>query len=355
MSRLRRILAFLVVLLAPAAACAGTPLVEVHSGKETFRGKVLAHNGQLCWLMLQDGRVERLEIDSVQSFREAAPEFRSWSFSILRDKLIRELGKDFQFATTRHYLVAAATDAKARQYAEILEDVYRTFHLYFSVRSFKVADPEFPLVAIVFPNPASFARYAERDGVQAGAGLRGYYLTTSNRIALFEEGHPADSGLHDTMIHEGTHQVAFNTGLHTRVGATPKWVVEGLATVFEAPGIRNSSANLAPKARINPERLVWFGNYSKGRRAPKSLEAFLATDQMFAAQTLDAYSEAWSLTFFLIETRPRQYAKYLALLAARNPLVAYPPAARIADFKQAFGNDLALLEAEFLRFIGGIR
>src|SRR5262245_20690259 len=37
-----------------------------------------------------------------------------------------------------------------------------------------------------------------------------------------------EAGLKDTMIHEATHQVAFNTGLHSRLGCNPKWVVEGL-------------------------------------------------------------------------------------------------------------------------------
>lgn len=334
---------------------AGSPLIEVKTGKQSLQGKVIAHNEHLCWLMTQDGRLRRMEIDSVQTFREVAPDFKSWSPLIIRDRLQREFGRQFEIAATRHYLVCAATDRKARQYADTLEDVYRTFHLYFSVRGFKLDEPEFPLVAVIFPDQAAFARYADRDGVRAGSSLRGYYLVTTNRIAVFEEGSSGGTDLNDTMIHEGTHQVAFNTGLHTRVGAIPKWVVEGLATVFEAPGIRNSGANFSPRARINPERLLWFGNFSKARRPQKSLEAFVTGDEMFDTQTLDAYSQAWSLTFFLVETRPRQYAKYLATVSARNPLKGYPPEARLADFKQAFGNDSALLEAEFLRFIGGIK
>jgi hypothetical protein len=155
----------------------------------------------------------------------------------------------------------------------------------------------------------------------------------------------------DTIIHEATHQLAFNMGLHSRVGETSLWVVEGLATVFEAPGIRNSSANLGAKTRINHDRYVWFGNFQKERRKPKSLEAFIASDDFFKSNPLDAYSQAWALTFFLVETRSRQYARYLQITSARNPFAEYPPEAREADFKQAFGSNLVLLEAEFLRFI----
>ena len=161
--------------------------------------------------------------------------------------------------------------------------------------------------------------------------------------------------LKDTMIHEATHQVAFNTGLHSRIGACPKWIVEGLATVFEAPGIRNSGAGTAVKNRINHERFIWFGNYNKTRRKAKSLEAFLSSDDLFRSTVLDAYSEAWAFSFFLIETRPRPYADYLRAVASRDPLSAYPAADRLADFKKTVTNDLPLLEADFLRFMGGIK
>jgi len=157
------------------------------------------------------------------------------------------------------------------------------------------------------------------------------------------------------MIHEATHQAAFNTGLHSRVGENPKWVVEGLATVFEAPGIRNSGANIGAKMRINLERLVWFGDYSRSRRQPKSLEAFLSKDDLFRSAALDAYSEAWAFTFFLVETRPRLYAEYLRTIAARDPLMVYTPEARIADFKQTVSKELPLLEAEFLRYMATLK
>jgi hypothetical protein len=292
--------------------------------------------------------------------------------------------------------VCASSDSKARAFAETFEDLFRTFQMYFSVRGFKISEPEFPLVAVVFPDYDAFARYAKTENVAVSRNLKGYYLSSSNRIALYEdaigisarqspprltfpeatrlddgapnpfqlpfvgEGNPApwasfEGSLKDTMIHEATHQVAFNTGLHSRVGENPKWVVEGLATVFEAPGIRNSGANIGPKMRINQERFVWFGDFSKSRRKPKSLEAFLSNDDLFQSAALDAYSQSWAFTFFLIETRPRLYAEYLRTIAARDPLQLYTPAARVADFKQIVSKELPLLEAEFLRFIASIK
>jgi hypothetical protein len=371
-------------------------LIEVQLGQESLQGKVVANSANRFWLLGQDGRLRSLASDDVRKFRKISPQFNGWAGNVLRDQLRRELGKTFDVVGTRHYAVCAVGDAKARAYAETFEDLFRTFQMHFSVRGFKINEPEFPLVAIVFPEYDSFARYAKADNVAVSRNLKGYYLSTSNRIALYEEsgsasarllpiasprdlcarsGHegtgwacattpfafetqpPAwgaiEANLKDTMIHEATHQAAFNTGLHSRIGESPKWVVEGLATVFEAPGIRNANASV--KTRINRERFVWFGSFNKSHRKPQSLESFLANDDLFKSDALDAYSEAWALTFFLIETRPRLYAEYLRTIAARDPLLAYPADARVADFKKTVSKELPLLEAEYLRFIAGIK
>ena len=60
-----------------------------------------------------------------------------------------------------------------------------------------------------------------------------------------------------TIIHEATHQLAYNCGLHTR-SPTFRWVSEGLAVYFETPD------HPAPKGwhgNVNPERLARFRQY----------------------------------------------------------------------------------------------
>ncbi len=399
MSGIRLWLALAVATSCSATLCAAPPaLIEVQLGPNKLQGKVVAHNTNSFWLLGQDGRLRALRSDEVGKFHQVSPRFNGWTGTILREQLRREFGQSFDVVGTRHYVVCAKGEQKARAYADTFEELFRSFHMYFSVRGFKIDEPEFPLVAVIFPEYESFARYAKAENVQASPTLKGYYLTTSNRIALYEDrlstaawrspvhspwdlpppsdgerSSPRSSGwpvalegqsgawealegsLKDTMIHEATHQAAFNSGLHSRIGENPKWIVEGLATVFEAPGIRNSSSNSGVKARINRERFVWFGNFAKTRRKAKSLENFLASDAPFATGVLDAYSEAWAFSFFLIETRPRAYAEYLRTIAARDPLQTYPPEARVDDFKKLINKELPLLESEFLRFIAGIK
>jgi hypothetical protein len=388
----------LIVTLTGTLQAASPPLIEVEVGKEKLQGRVDAHSDQLFWLMGQDGRLRGLTNDKVKKYHQVSPRFSSFSATILREQLRRELGKSFDVVGTRHYTVCAVGDSKARGYAETFEELFRSFQGYFSVRGFKVNEPEFPLVAIIFPDYESFARYAEAESVSVSKNLKGYYLSTSNRVALYEDaarsaaqqslldwrrdqpvrsvlecsapfpfGPPRidddetrawgaiEGSLKDTMIHEATHQVAFNTGLHSRIGESPKWVVEGLATVFEAPGIRNTSSNSGVKMRINRQRFVWYGNFREFRRKPKSLEGFISGDDFFKSDVLDAYSEAWAFSFFLIEKRPRAYADYLRAIAAHDPLEAYSPQARLADFKRAVSKEIPLLEAEYLRFMAGIK
>ncbi len=361
---------------AQAAAAASPSLLEVTTHAQKYLGKLEAKGSNACWLMERDGKLSFLEINQIDSIRTVAPHFHAFSLAELRDQLRRVLPKQFRIDGTAHFLICV--EKNGYRIGEICEDTYRTFHRYFTVRGFKISQPEFPLVIIVFPDHASFVEYCHKDGIQPPAGLLGYYMRLTNRVALFDAGEnlnallkpeparaplatasPHDSAvrfdgmvegnLHDTIVHETTHQCAFNTGLHSRIGPTPKWVIEGLATMFEAPGIRDSQKSASPKSRINRSRYVWFGNYSQSRRKPHSLADFVATDDLYSSATLDAYSEGWALTFFLAETRHASYGRYLKSIAQRNPLKAYPAAERVADFRKAFG-DLKTVETDYLRF-----
>jgi len=188
----------------------------------------------------------------------------------------------------------------------------------------------------------------------------GYYSPISNRITLYDTGAgSADPNAWkrdvETIIHEATHQTAFNTGIHLRFGNTPKWVVEGLGTLFEAPGVWNSRMHKNRGDRINRGRLEAFKRYAKGRRKVGSLAEFISSDRIFSYDAMSAYAESWALTHYLIESRPRQFAKYLSLTTQREPFEDYPAIQRLADFTDVFGTDLRLLEAQFVRAVEGLK
>ena len=359
-----------------------TSTVELRVGNDVHVGRVAARTSQQTWLMQRNGQLREIELSRVKSFKQVSPKFSPLTPMMLSTDLKREFGADFETATTRHYVVVA-TKGKSKQYVELFESVYRTFHTHFSVHGFEIDEPEFPLIAVIFPNQAAFAKYANQEGVQIPKGLTGYYRPMSNRVALFEDGaarptahrdavegeiwlgkspragdlfgSPRDFGtieadIRDTIIHECTHQVAFNVGMHDRMGDNPQWVVEGLATVFEAPGIRNRANGTQVIRRINPDRFAWFKEFAKTRRKKDSLETFIGGDELFQSNTLDAYAQAWALSFFLMETRPRKYAEFLKQTAEQGDRKSLTREKRVGMFQTAFGSDRRLFEAEFLRF-----
>jgi hypothetical protein len=69
----------------------------------------------------------------------------------------------------------------------------------------------------------------------------------------------------------------------------------------------------------------------------------------------DAYTEAWALTYFLLQQKSRMFMSYLDRLREKPPLVYASPETRIEDFRQAFGGDLEQLEQEFLRYVSRLR
>lgn len=343
------------IVLSSCVLCCGrepTALLEVKVGQERLEGRIAAHDDQTCWLLCRDGRLTSVRTDDVTDFHEIEPRFRPLSSLDLRDQLQQEFGRSFEVKTTAHYVVAAPRGTGDR-YANLFERIYRQFHTYFVTRGFRMTEPEFPMIAVVLPDQQAFTNYCVGEGARPQPGLVGFYLPSSNRVALYDRATSVNGTTLDvdgTVIHEATHQVAFNTGVHSRIGQSPQWLVEGLATLFEADGIRKREVGAKVSDRVNPERLEWFQEYRRTRRPPRSLEQFLREDGLFKKSALDAYSQAWSLTFYLAESRPAEFAKYLRTVASRDPLEKYDAEARINDFRDAFGQDLDLLETRMLQF-----
>ena len=124
-------------------------------------------------------------------------------------------------------------------------------------------------MAVVFRDQAEYFRHAAASGTPMHPNTLGHYDPTSNRVFLFDETagkSNADwSENADTIIHEATHQTAYNVGVHRRFAAAPRWLVEGLATMFEARGVWNAQYDHTQADRVNRGRLDGFRRL-RGRR-----------------------------------------------------------------------------------------
>ena len=172
-----------------------------------------------------------------------------------------------------------------------------------------------------------------------------------NRLLARPEAEP----LVATIVHEATHQIAYNSGLQARFADNPRWLSEGLAIYFETPDL-SSNRGWRGIGQVNRRRLNAFRQGLAGRK-PDSLTNLLTDDSQFqnTETALAAYAEAWSLSYFLIRKRPKEYRAYLELIAEKPRMIWDEPAQRRADFKQCFGADLDALDAEFLQYIEGVR
>jgi hypothetical protein len=323
-----------------------------------FEGTPLAWTEANVDLLGRDGSWWTFELGDAEDYRKLEDQFRPLSQGEMRALLIGEFGAGYEVSGTGNYLVVHPV-GKRTLWAERFEELYRTFVQYFAVRGFRLQTPRFPLAAVVFPTRGEFEAYAARQGIQLPGGVIGYYSRRTNRILLYDlttdESGFAWSDNADTIIHEATHQMAFNTGVHNRFATPPVWAVEGLATMFEAPGVYDSRRHMSLESRVNRGRLDAFRRYAAERKTGQVLAAMVASDRLFQAHADAAYAHAWALTFFLSEQYPQQYARYLKKTAARPALAEYSSPERTKDFTAEFGEDFAMLESRMLRFLATIK
>ncbi|RMG41161.1 MAG: DUF1570 domain-containing protein [Planctomycetota bacterium] len=324
------------------AGAARRPVVALETGAATFVGAVLGRSQSTCFLMQRDGAIATVPLARVTRFRSEPDAFRPLTVSQFKTRLVAAHSREFAWCTTPRFVVGVQA-GDPRPYAELLEDVYRRFSLYWSVRGLSLRRPEFPLAAIIHTQRPSFAQRCRDDRVPVDDHVYGYYHRLHNRIIAFI---PDDdpNGL-QTLRHEAVHQLAFNMGLHSRTGDQPEWVVEGLAMLFEATW--DAARRSSRRERVNPTRLRDFRAMSHR----PGLRELVAADTPFESRPLQAYAAAWALTFYLSETHSREYWAYLHELARQAPGDRLDGEERLRLFCKHFGNNLKLLEAAWLRFM----
>ena len=305
--------------------------------------------------------------------------FEFFDSTQLGSRLIEEcrsagIDADFQVHTTKNYAIAASTPkAYSVWTSQLLERMQIAFQSYWKNRRFELTPLAAPLPVLILSNQAQFAKMAEFDRTPASAKGQGYYLVTANRIVLFDltasdatspattiaevqrraQRIPASVA---TVVHEATHQIAFNRGMHQRYADNPVWLTEGMAMYFEAPDLK-SRRGWSGIGKVNTARLFRFREFLKTGRQPDSIETLVGDNSRFGDPdaAIDAYSEAWALTYFLIRTRIRDYAQYLAAISQKRPLHWDDPEDRLTAFQSAFGSDFAKLNRDFLSFTARLK
>ncbi|WP_460166244.1 DUF1570 domain-containing protein [Thermostilla marina] len=346
--------------------------LRTETGEIEVAGRVIATGQDGSRMLLgRDGRLWTIMPGDVLAHDEDLRPFEGVSKDEMARILLAELPQGFQVVQTAHYVIAYET---SRDYAlwcgGLFERLFTAFNNYFSRRGFELREPIVPLAAIVYGSRESFIRN-NRDEVGDGVtGILGFYNLETNRMKLFDlsggaaRGNAAQINRYlnrpemlanlATVIHEATHQIAYNSGLNCRWTDTPLWLSEGIAVYFETPDVR-STRGWSTSDVINRPRYEQMRQYLP-RRPAVSLRTLIADDARFrdVDQAADAYAETWALTYFLLHRKPKEYVAYLRRLQEKKPLIWDDADTRIADFEACFG-DLQQLDKEFLRYFSQLR
>lgn len=341
----------LVSMFAAGTASGAEFMFRAMVGERPVEGQALFWNSSQMLLLARDGQLEQFDPRQATGGKMIAPEFIPYSMEETRQRLLQEFGPGFRVTTAGHHYVVHAAN-QSSDWASRFETLYRQFHSYFRVRGFQLEEPRVPLVAVVFPTRDDYITFVRGQGIKFQESMLGHYDPQSNRVLMYDQSRStgADETL-ETIIHEATHQTAYNVGLHSRVAVTPRWLVEGLAMMFEVEGVYGNSLGQGREHRVHPGRLADFRSHVAATGGKGLIRRIVASDQAFHSDAIAAYGSAWALSFYLSETRPRQYEAYLKLTADRPPLANYPPKERLDDFASQFGGDLVQLESDLLRWI----
>ncbi|MEZ6073975.1 MAG: DUF1570 domain-containing protein, partial [Pirellulales bacterium] len=344
-------------------------------------GQVVAEKAGALLFMTPDLRLTLVQADEVVEHTVDDEDFEPLDRKALEAELLAELPEGFQvYKRPKHFMIAHNTSqAYARWCAALLERLYSAFVNYWDKQGFEVSEPDTPLVVLVFADRASFNRYARSEIGVAADSVIGYYSLTTNRMCIFDltgvEAAARNDPRHSiseqriqqllsrpeserrvaTVVHEATHLLAFNCGLHQRMADIPLWVSEGVAIYFETPDV-GSNRGWRTIGGVNRVRLAEFRRYLP-RRPADSLETLIADNGRFRNTTdaADAYGEAWALTYYLLERHTDAYHRYLKSLADRQPLDNDTPEKRLAAFREAFGDDIGALDRDMVRYIQQLR
>lgn len=334
-----------------------TAAIRFKLGNTTVEGRPMFWTKANAAVLGDDGRLWQFETAQAKDVEQLNQPFRSQSLVKMRGDLQREFGSAFEVSAAGRYLVVHPRGQGA-EWSQRFDELYRSFKMFFAVRSFQLREPEFPLVAVILRSKDEFYRYARKDKAQIQQGILGYYSSQTNRVAMYDvtagRGGTAWQTNAETIVHEATHQTAFNTGIHSRFAPPPQWVAEGLGTLFEARGIWDSRAAGPQADRVNRGQLAQFRKLLTKHKS-ETLVQLVSSDKLFRSDVDLAYAEAWALTYYLSQTQPTKYAAYLARTARRPEFQKYTSAQRLADFTAVFGENFRLLDAQFLQYMRDVQ
>lgn len=218
-----------------------------------------------------------------------------------------------RMATAHFEAIGDASESFMKSCLTDCEQLAFDYLKHFKARGFEVELPEDRLILVAFNDDRSFGRFLKLPSLmQAGArGIgaqpSGVYNSITNLLSVFDWRNapmyhrPANRNA-QTLAHEGTHLLTFNTGLLNREAPPPACVAEGLGTYGEPRKVIGPSE----LGRINIHKL---DDLAKLRRMVDwiPLPELLINDALFreglVARLMLAYAQSWVLIHYLLNAK----------------------------------------------------
>ncbi|MSR25736.1 MAG: DUF1570 domain-containing protein [Planctomycetaceae bacterium] len=346
-------------------------VVRADGGERALEGTVIVEAADGAMLLeLDDQRLELLQGNEVHSRRTVDAPSTASTPREEGNRILAELPAGFDLLVTRHYVICFDTSRAYAQWSGALfEKLHDAFLNYWRKAGVEVEAPRRPLVVVIFSDRQRYEAHAARDLGAAADRVVGYYNLMSNRVTTFDLtgsdqlarrpatsaaragleilASPEAAGLVSTLVHEASHQMAFNCQMHRRLAPVPVWISEGVATFFETPD--PGGRGWKRIGGVNRPRLDTFlAGYRAG-----VLDEIVRGDEPFRASegAIDAYARAWALTAFLAQTRKGALVEYINVIGAKPPLSPDGPEERLRDFVAAFGVEPHELEQPLMKFL----
>ena len=356
----------------------------VNSGGDKPRnleGRIVSKFSNGYGMELTTGELIFCRTENILEQRSDNKEFAPLSIAEMA-KVVKEEFSDCKVLTSEHYVIAYQTStAYADWYRQMLENLHRSFTEFWKKRGVPLTAPQYPLVVVLYTSRPAFLKHA--DEYFGGGDLSlfsGFYTGSRNYIFLYDSSRihvsskgstgvvgaatgdratpaqieeflkrPGITGSIDLLIHEGAHQLAYNTGLQSRRADCPSWLSEGVAIIRGAPK-RKARNDWDIDLKIDDRRYSDLRKYL--RTNPKDpILTLIKNDALFKGKDTktQSYAMAWGLTFYLMTKYPKEFVEYINTLNNVRTFSVRGADTRQKDFEQHFGSDWQKLEEDFAK------
>ncbi|MEZ6060801.1 MAG: DUF1570 domain-containing protein [Planctomycetaceae bacterium] len=341
--------------------------------ERTLSGRLLATDTAGTHLFEErNATLHQIPSDAVRRRETRNEPFRYLSSEDLSAELLKQLPGGFEVTSAGPFLVCSNGSSEYAMYVgELLERVAAEYFEFWKESPVSVSAPAVSLPVIVFRTPQQYLEFAHGQHPDIEfTDVPGYYSIRFNQM-LLPEGIPQDASSNrrsllqylrnqtrmvETIVHEGVHQLAFNTGLQVRYADNPLWMVEGLAVYFE--GVSNRGTLLWSGPGLpSRTRLPAFTTAAERGTPALPLDDLISSNAPFQTsdRVAEAYAEGWALTFYLVRRNREAFDRLTMSVQQRKPVVSVSGDAWRKEFADAVQQPPEELEAELIRYMARIR